>query len=38
MIGAAMTHIRLREPRNVAVNAVLFAICALVAVGRFAGL
>src|SRR5271170_34346 len=38
MIGAAVAHARLGEPRNVAVNAVLFAICIAVAAGRFAGL
>lgn len=38
MVGAAIAHTRLHEPRNVAVNAVLFAICMTVAVGRFAQL
>jgi len=38
MVGAAVAHTRLREPRNVAVNAVLFVICVGVAAGRFAGL
>lgn len=38
MAGAAVAHTRLREPRNVAVNAILFAICTLVAIGRFTGL
>jgi hypothetical protein len=38
MIGAAVAHTRLSEPRNVAVNAVLFAICVFVAVGRLRGL
>jgi hypothetical protein len=38
MAGAAVAHTRLREPRNVAVNAILFAICVLVAIGRFTGL
>jgi hypothetical protein len=37
MIGAASAHTRLHEPRNVAVNAVLFAMCVFVAVGRLAG-
>lgn len=36
MVGAAVAHSRLREPRNVAVNAVLFGICVAVALGRFA--
>jgi hypothetical protein len=38
MIGAAVAHTRLSEPRNVAVNAVLLAICVFVAVGRLRGL
>ena len=38
MIGAAVAHTRLREPRNVAVNAALFAICLWVAIGRLHGL
>ena len=38
MVGAAVAHTKLREPRNVAVNAVLFVICVGVAAGRFAGL
>ena len=36
MVGAASSHARLREPRNVAVNTVLFAIALTVAIGRFA--
>jgi hypothetical protein len=35
MIGAAVTHSRLREPQNVAINTVIFAVAALVAIGRF---
>jgi uncharacterized membrane protein YphA (DoxX/SURF4 family) len=38
MVGAASAHTRLREPRSVAANAVLFAVALLVAIGRFAGL
>ena len=34
MILAAVVHTRLREPRNVAVNLVLLALCVFVAVGR----
>lgn len=34
MIGAAIAHARLREPRNVAINAVLFAMALAVAIGR----
>lgn len=34
MIGAAHAHWVLREPRNVAVNATLFALCIFVAWGR----
>jgi hypothetical protein len=35
MIGAAVTHIRLGEPRHIIVNAVLGAMAAFVAWGRF---
>jgi uncharacterized membrane protein len=35
MVLAAATHVRRREPSGVAVNAVLFALAALVAWGRF---
>jgi hypothetical protein len=38
MVGAAVSHAKLREPRNVAVNAGIFAVCVFVAVGRFADL
>jgi uncharacterized membrane protein YphA (DoxX/SURF4 family) len=34
MVGAARAHARLREPRNVAINAVLFALALTVAIGR----
>lgn len=37
MIGAARAHARLHEPRNVAVNLALLAMCIVVAAGRFAG-
>jgi len=37
MIGAAWAHSRLHEPRNVAVNAVLFALAAFVMAGRLFG-
>ncbi len=37
MVGAAMSHASLREPRNVLINAVLLMICVFVATGRFAG-
>jgi hypothetical protein len=35
MVVAAITHARLKEPRNVLGNAVLFALCVFVAVNRF---
>jgi len=38
MIGAASSHSRLREPRNVAANALLFGLALTVAIGRLAGL
>jgi hypothetical protein len=38
MIGAASSHARLREPGNVAVNALLFGLALTVAIGRLAGL
>lgn len=38
MVGAGVAHSRLREPRNVATNVLLFALCVVVAVGRFADL
>ncbi|SBS78502.1 conserved membrane hypothetical protein [uncultured Mycobacterium sp.] len=37
MIGAAWAHSRLHEPKAVAVNTVLFALAALVVLGRFLG-
>jgi hypothetical protein len=36
MVGAARAHARLHEPKNVAANLVLLALCAFVAVGRLA--
>ena len=36
MVGAAITHIKLREAKNVAITCVLFAVCVFVAAGRFA--
>ncbi len=38
MIGAAVAHAKLHEPKNITVNAVLFTICLAVAAGRLAGL
>lgn len=35
MIGAALTHLRLKEYPNIVVNAVLLALAAFVAYGRF---
>ena len=35
MAGAAVTHLRRREPQMVAVNGVLLILAAIVAVGRF---
>jgi uncharacterized membrane protein YphA (DoxX/SURF4 family) len=37
MVGAAWAHARLREPRNVTVNAALFGLAAFVVVGRLIG-
>ena len=37
MIGASVTHIKLREPKNVAITWVLLAVCVFVAAGRFGG-
>jgi uncharacterized membrane protein YphA (DoxX/SURF4 family) len=34
MLGAARAHMRLHEPRNVAINLVLIATLAVVAIGR----
>jgi uncharacterized membrane protein YphA (DoxX/SURF4 family) len=36
MVGAAASHTRLKEPRAVAVNLVLLALCVFVAWGRLA--
>lgn len=38
MVGAMISHARLREPRNVAVNAIILLLALVVAVGRFSGL
>jgi DoxX-like protein len=38
MILAATVHTRLREPRNVATNMGILAVCLFVAIGRFATL
>jgi DoxX-like family len=38
MIGAAICHTLLREPRNVAINAAILALAVFVAYGRFADL
>jgi hypothetical protein len=38
MLLASTVHTRLREPRNVATNMGILAVCVFVAVGRFAGL
>lgn len=35
MVGAAAAHTRLREPRNVATNVLIFAAALTVAIGRF---
>jgi uncharacterized membrane protein YphA (DoxX/SURF4 family) len=36
MIGAARAHARLHEPKNVAANVALLALCLFVAIGRLA--
>lgn len=38
MVLAATVHTRLREPRNVATNTLIFALAGFVALGRFADL
>jgi uncharacterized membrane protein YphA (DoxX/SURF4 family) len=38
MVGAAVSHARLREPLTVAANTLLFALALTVALGRFAAL
>jgi len=35
MMGAARSHTRLREPRNVATNIILLALCLIVVIGRW---
>jgi uncharacterized membrane protein YphA (DoxX/SURF4 family) len=37
MLGAMVTHILLREPKNIAITIAIFLVCVFVAVGRFAG-
>jgi hypothetical protein len=37
MVGAAISHATLREPRAVAINTLIFAISVFVAYGRFSG-
>ncbi len=37
MIGAMISHATLREPRSVAVNVLILAVCCFVAVGRLTG-
>jgi hypothetical protein len=37
MVGAAWAHSRLREPKAVAANVLLFALAAFVVVGRLLG-
>ena len=34
MIGAALTHARLREPKNIAINAVLTGMAVFVVIGH----
>ena len=36
MVGAARAHARLHEPRNVATNLTLLALCVIVVIGRLA--
>jgi hypothetical protein len=38
MILAATVHTRLREPRNVATNMAILAVCVFVSIGRYAAL
>lgn len=38
MVGAIVAHIRLREPKNVAITTTILVLAILVAIGRFAGL
>jgi DoxX-like family len=38
MVGAAISHSKLREPRAVAINVVIFAVASFVAWGRFSGI
>lgn len=38
MVLAAAHHLKYKEPKQLPVNAILFALAAVVAIGRFAGL
>jgi hypothetical protein len=38
MIGAAVIHLRIKEPRNAVQNVVILAVCLFIAVARFAQL
>ncbi|WP_040810941.1 DoxX family protein [Nocardia concava] len=38
MVGAIIAHVRLREPKNIAITSTILVIAVLVAIGRFAGL
>jgi len=38
MVGAAICHTKLREPRNVAINTIIFALALFVVYGRFTNL
>jgi uncharacterized membrane protein YphA (DoxX/SURF4 family) len=37
MLGAMVTHIMLREPKNIAITITILGVCIFVAVGRFIG-
>jgi hypothetical protein len=37
MIGAAGSHLHLREPRTAGLNVVILVVCVFVAMARFAG-
>ena len=36
MVGAISSHVKLHEPRNIALTSVLLLVCVFVAAGRFA--
>jgi len=38
MIGAAITHLRLKEPGTALLNLVILALCVIIMIGRFAAL